>query len=469
MKYSFLLNTYKSSYKTLKDRLDENDEKIEDIYYDIYKLKNEYLETLSIHSDIIDKFIDNVYLFSNKETNDKFFKRIKNFIKPLTIDNYKILYGFRLYMYQYVNKEFVNSKVSYGTLYLLLMIITGGLLYLPIKINGQVLNIGNNLDKIVTGKDYLYSPLYKKVKEEEDAFMEDLRMTGFAYRGMKDISNLKFSSVAEATTNIAIKENVFILATYFDKMLNLIILLSIDNVKEVFSPYLSINDFKYSMGDLNKDTFDYLGKDFMSNDCLQDFYRRKYIVPKKGITLLTEGGNKCIVVEGEDKLLGYYIAYLEVSENVSNISAFYLTANTNSCIEFYETTQALLNFYGVKGIKLKENIGYYWYSIYRTYYKGFKGSNLVQAVIGSTINYSVTGNSYESGNEGNTKLRTNILVDKEISINAFKRRLPIGQTRSKEAEILAKKLCIKLEPNETVVSPFERKQKVKVSKNFNEN
>lgn len=45
----------------------------------------------------------------------------------------------------------------------------------------------------------------------------------------------------------------------------------------------------------------------------------------------------------------------------------------------------------------------------------------------------------------------------------FKRTLPMGQKRSDEASVLAKNLCINLSDNETIVSSFERKQKVRIN------
>ena len=59
---------------------------------------------------------------------------------------------------------------------------------------------------------------------------------------------------------------------------------------------------------------------------------------------------------------------------------------------------------------------------------------------------------------------SSLLAEKKIKINAFKRKLPSGSVRSKQAEDLAKKYCIDLKDDETIVSSFERKQKVKLNR-----
>lgn len=76
---------------------------------------------------------------------------------------------------------------------------------------------------------------------------------------------------------------------------------------------------------------------------------------------------------------------------------------------------------------------------------------------------------YKDNNSNNIKKTgepISPIVSKMIRINAFKRRLAEGQHRSYEAESLAKKLCIQLDDDEIIVSPFERKQRIKLSNNF---
>ena len=70
--------------------------------------------------------------------------------------------------------------------------------------------------------------------------------------------------------------------------------------------------------------------------------------------------------------------------------------------------------------------------------------------------------------KSNSKLKeggkpSSLLAEKKIKINVFKRKLPSGSVRSKQAEDLAKKYCIDLQDDETIVSSFERKQKVKLN------
>ena len=59
-------------------------------------------------------------------------------------------------------------------------------------------------------------------------------------------------------------------------------------------------------------------------------------------------------------------------------------------------------------------------------------------------------------------INKNLLAEKIVKVNAFKRKLPSGSKRSDNADMLSKKYCIDLNEDETIVSPFERKQKVKL-------
>lgn len=68
----------------------------------------------------------------------------------------------------------------------------------------------------------------------------------------------------------------------------------------------------------------------------------------------------------------------------------------------------------------------------------------------------------------NTKYKVNLGIDFGFygkmtqEISAFKRRLPAGSKASEEAKVLAEKYALDLDEDETLVSPFTRKRKIRV-------
>lgn len=75
---------------------------------------------------------------------------------------------------------------------------------------------------------------------------------------------------------------------------------------------------------------------------------------------------------------------------------------------------------------------------------------------------------YRGGYSPNSKHKVNSGIDfgfyGEITqeISAFKRRLPARSKASEEAKVLAEKYALDLDEDETLVSPFTRKRKIRV-------
>lgn len=209
---------------------------------------------------------------------------------------------------------------------------------------------------------------------------------------------------------------------------------------------------------------------------LSDLYKRKYILPTGGILIEFKEYNyalKNIISEGYDSIIGYYIFSLQLIHRRSGFSYFNLTGNFNSVAIVNNNLIVMFDFYGVHG-RMQNGRERFTIANINKLSDGLIDRKLMElnCYYVEKIDYEVllpeywkyrdnTSDSRKKTGEINTPV-----VSKMIKINAFKRKLAEGQHRSYDAECLAKKLCIKLDDDETIVSPFERKQRIKLSNNF---
>lgn len=263
---------------------------------------------------------------------------------------------------------------------------------------------------------------------------------------------------------------------YYSKLVDLFNVMYVDEARSVFENYLDLDIFRNNSLDLILTNAEDNIFSYIDREDLQDLYKRKYIVPTGGIVLKFEEYNNSlenIISEGYDDVIGYYIFSLQLIYKRSNFSYFNLTGNFNSVAVVNNNLIAMFDFYGVHGrtqdsrerftitnlIKLADNL--------------IEGGVLsLNCYYADKIDYEVLIPEYWKYRDNTSASRKKTgdintpVVSKMIKINAFKRKLAEGQHRSYDVECLAKKLCIKLNDDETIVSPFERKQRIKLSNNF---
>lgn len=271
-------------------------------------------------------------------------------------------------------------------------------------------------------------------------------------------------------------KSFFLFSLYYDKLVNIFNMMYIDEAKTVFENYMNFNIFRINPLDLILNYVEDNVFSYIDRQDLKDLYKRKYIVPTSGVVLKFEEYSNIlenVIAEGYDDLIGYYIFSLQLISKRNNFSYFNLTGDFNSVAIVNNNLIAMFDFYGVHGRVQKGVERFTITNINKLADNILSGEMLaLNCYYPSKIDYEVLMPEYWKyrGNTSNPRKKTgehnNPVVSKMIRINAFKRKLAEGQHRSYEAESLAKKLCIKLNNDETIVSPFERKQRVKLSNNF---
>lgn len=484
MKYKFLMNIFKVGVSSEDIPWDKLEVHSLAVYNYLIRLKINYESKIGRKFGILDRIMDELYLggiLNSKVKIDKKYKTLVKFLKTLTKEDCRVINSFRLYMYQEMN-EIENVKdvmITACVPYFLFTTLAGGILYLPLEVNGKKISIWKELDKLhETGTS---SPLY--INDDDANLVLASKMSdGYSDPVMDKIKDKKkIKALVHNIINGAFtyfKGEIYL--RYYEHLLGLFNALAIPEVNRVYSNYIDINFFKLNLGDME---FIMVDKDrrinFLHRGTLKDLYSRKYLVPKNGVLLKTKikrdkavtDYNYGVVAEGYDDVIGYYIYNLDIFDKKCDVSGFFLTTDTNSCAVVSPTVLSLFDFYGVNPEVFKDGKRGYLYGDLLLGRKILFNKNCeVERIIQryKETDYEVLLPSYWKyrgqiiPNNDKTGEAENVLVTEMIKISAFKRNLAKGQHRSQKADALAKKLCIKLKEGETIVSPFERKQKVKL-------
>jgi len=505
LKYKCLLNILKNSKEYTLLNSDRNTDTAQaSIYYELINIKISLEEDLDRRLIIIDKFLDGIYLSKvliNKDIN-KVYKALTTFMKNCSEKDFRVLYLYRLKLYNFMLKESIPYEYCYLIPYVTLTIICGGILYLPLSVGNKSINLGKDLDDLVNPEKFFSSKLVK----------EDFKLECY-YRKEDEKLNSRFieSKKKEIATN-CFKKSLGFLNTYIEKLLSIYNCLHIPTVNNNVKEYVDLDLFKLVIKDVDDD----LGKAILDadpkyvtlnisalflgegeelktefkfpnlvvNSDLKTLRERKYILPKGGVVVVPEimKKNSSLILEGYDDLIGYYICQLSDNGYDKHFNLINLTTNVNNIYKVDVNLLSLFNLYKVPYTPLEKSD-----KVFNTVNEGLRVldfKDMFKAVyniddcvvkikgcnyIYEDIHIDIFKPSYwkykgiaNNSNHKELDYNKNLLAEKIVKINAFKRKLPSGNKRSNNADLLSKKYCIDLEEDETIVSSFERKQKVKL-------
>lgn len=497
MRYKFLFDIFKNSkeYKLFKSNKNTDDVQL-DVYEQMVSVKMELETIYQKKFIIIDKFIDGIYLskvLCNSDLN-KIYKVLTKFIKSCSIEDFRILYLFRLKLYNSILGKEGPYVYCYLLPYVSLSVVCGGILYLPLVVDDKKITLGKELDELAKPEHFFDSRL---VTVDERVFTY--------FRGP-----LKKEKVEVAKSFL--KTSCDIINKYLDKLLSVYNSLYLENVNNLIKNFINLDLFKLSINDINNDIGLAIFKreSIYSNSNLVDLglkrilnefvefkfsslvtgcdfnglRDRKFILPNKGVMLKCEEApkNSSLVLEGYDELLGYYICQLVYNGKDEYFDMFLLKSSVSNVCDL---SVSLLNLYNLYKINSpKSDFTEMVFSNTSEGFRMFDMDSIFTATYADTeddmenIRYyncicekvtleilQPTYWKYKDRNY-NTNLKTrpssDLFAEKMISIGAFKRRLPDGSQRGEQVEQLAEKYCINLKEGETIVSPFERRQKVKL-------
>lgn len=504
-KYNFLLSAFDSldTFFNIKDINSLNKQfgslnKL--IYENCYNIVLRYKKVFDFtDNSILDKIMDtlvlgnNIFELKNERDKSKRNDLLVDFISKCSINDFRIIHNFKLFMVQeissFCNLELTTQKepkidfmdddkaLAVGVSFKLLLLLTaveGGIIYKPLNIKGKMLDIGNELNKLINPKYFSQSALFDFDVTIFNAIREYMSVKKDV-KSKKEVVNI----LSNFYKNHCIKysnKSFFLFSLYYDKLVDIFNMMYIDDAKVVFENYLDLNIFKMNPLDLILNNVEDNIFSYIDRKDLSDLYKRKYIVPTGGILMEFKEYNyalKNIISEGYDSIIGYYIFSLQLIHRRSGFSYFNLTGNFNSVAIVNNNLIAMFDFYGVHG-RMQNGRERFTIANINKLSDGLIDRKLMElnCYYVEKIDYEVllpeywkyrdnTSDSRKKTGEINTPV-----VSKMIKINAFKRKLAEGQHRSYDAKCLAKKLCIKLDDDETIVSPFERKQRIKLSNNF---
>lgn len=496
MKYKFLFNILKSSleFNIFRDVGDNEsmDNMIQETYEYLIHIKVELEKKVERRLFIVDKFLDEIFLtrLINKDNDiNKIYKKLTLFIKSCSIDDFRELYLYKLSIYNDLSspKESYNFPLVFIP-YIIISIICGGIIYKPLKLSsGLIISIGNDLDSMTTGEGFLSSKLVNDTMNK--MMLDDKEEINFSDLGAKP--SQIFKAKAAMVSKLLTKNSCYIY-NYLERLLGLYNALYIPSVNEAMGNYITIDMFKLDFGnDLFKDNPDCFGgcevnpgyTTFVPGYNLECLRNRNYILPKNGVILKVLDDTNDIssfILEGYDDIIGCYICQMKDINDCRVIDLIFMTANVNNIIYPNDCTISLLNLYDVAPIIKRGDEGIEQIDVFNiliSSYSACKKDSDAKLEYTShymkykSLEYEVYKPSYwkykglaklKQHNQKELVEKESLLAEKEIKINAFKRKLPKGSSRSKQAEELARKYCLDLKDDETVVSPFERKQKVRL-------
>lgn len=505
MKYKCLLNIFKNSKEYALFKSNRNTEEVQtDIYCELTKVKFDLENEHGKKFYIIDRFLDSLYLSKllfNKDTN-KVYKSLTDFIKKCTVDDFRILYLFRLKVYDSMLREKSPYKYCYLMPYVSLTVVCGGILYLPLKIGDKSINLGKDLDSLISSENFFNSKLVK----------ENFNLKHYYYSDKETVNNVHLNKMKTEITNNCSRSSLRFINTYIEKLLSIFNCLHIPAVNNNIKEYIDLDLFKLVISDVDED----LGKAIFKtnpkfvtlslstlfldkeeeentefkfpslavNSDFSTLRERKYLLPKNGVIVISDEAPKesSLILEGYDDLIGYYICQLVDNSIDKHFNLFFLTSCTSNVYIADVNLSCLFNLYDVKystwdksktilnssvdGLRFMkmEDVFKAAYDIDVEGIIKIYGNNYLDEDLNITVlkpsYWKYKGDCLNINKTG--KHCNNLLAEKIVKVNAFKRKLPSGSKRSDNADMLSKKYCIDLNEDETIVSPFERKQKVKL-------
>lgn len=484
MKYKFLLRLYKDSRKEIKvvikyqDLLAEIKDRSYQLFYKsvfVFKSKNK-----GIDCSCLDTLLDKCYLTGDLLSNniDKEYNALRGFIKGLTVHDFKVLHKFRLYLETEIvmvmpqNADDVEENMLLTYLSTVVFVCEGGILYLPMKYRNCTVNIGKALDSLVDIKrDSVKHPLIQYDQWVLDKLIPEDTDVSLTY-------SQKILFINDIIKSLVIKEISSGLGVYYNYLLNLAFALDNLSIRNLIENYIHEDVFKYNAGYFkiySKEQPSLVQRFRLAKKHFKNFYNRKVILPSSGIFIKVtkEKDSKVLACESNDDIFGRRIFWFIMSEESKfyHIDDIHLETGYGTMFIFFNGSNSVLDVLGIANLFANDVVEFDGIALMIdksdmvTCYRQHKYSEV------DSLQYEVYQPNYWKyrGNGGNGNVisnnikGTNKLYAEEIKkLSPFKRNLPDGQTRSPEATTLAKKLCINLADNETVVGEFERKQRVRI-------
>lgn len=481
MRYKFLMHLYKYKCKLCVLPIEECGKVDRDVIYnnliELYYLFKKSLPE-STDTSIVNKLIDFVVLGNRLDDSidiNKQYKFLIKFIDNMSIDDFRILHAFRYFFLHYFkdvsitlyktnHPDAIHRIIYLNRILIACITIEGGILYNAIQIKDAKINIGRCLDDLFNVDHVEYNHL-----------------TGLGFAFPKDFKESLYPRTFKLPVGF-----ISLFDGEYSKYLNLCNMYYNPAYKFLILKYVNIKCLKMSLAD-KIDSFctsvnyesSTISSDIVNSMFLMDhsycnsFYSRKLLLPAGGVktSYIKDKINFLTVVnESYDPLLGYTIGAIDVNKKVNSsyydcsFSTVYLQPEITDIHKICRMPYILYSLYSLEGGKYDLINLEMCSSCFKPSDKRlqFDLTNLQKYEFLRTTTdkeYKRYENSGYKSYDVESKSSVD-KVEKIVKVDAFTRKLPKGFHRSQSASELAKKYCINLEDNETIVDNFERVQKV---------
>lgn len=448
----------------------------------------------NLNCNVIDIFVDRLVL-SNAMFEEDFNKVRKSFkavFDDLSIEDYKVLHKFRLFLekeivetgsgkYRKIGTDNVEQKVldrdstetATCSIIAMMGIITleGGILYRYTEVRNLKLNIGSDLDALVGKSD--------KVKKK---LLYYDNIVNLAFEACPESIGVKVSENQKIEMGNAIlgkSDNVAcsVFNSYYIYLLDLFMGLTNADVRRVIENSITEDSLKLNIPlALNNTDFNTsLLHRFIAKDEMFDaFYDRTVLLPGSGVEIRYPENeyrnSKVLACECDDEIFGrqIFIFITDVDAHFYSCKTVFLDLRVGSFDTLHDVVQPIFDIYGIRD-KLNGAVEF----TQLTFQPESRGTTKVmvrdekKTELGD-IKYEVYQPTYwrykgRNNGQSNTAQQSSAVMGQILkNIKPFPRNLAQGQQRGKQADELAKKLCIRLKEGTTLVSEFERKQNIRL-------
>lgn len=420
-------------------------------------------------------------------------KMFKKVFRQLTVYDYKVLHKFRLF----IEKEMTNAAdieelradsqvtikgdnfefITAGLLLILLMLsIEGGILYEYFNVRNITMNLGKDLDNLVDkripAEQRRTLMLYDNMSLLAAEYLDINLAKGIGVGKSTEIGNKLLENIKNESSNLFGNWYIFLLDLCFG--------LHNESTRKVIESYISENTFKFNL--INALGFSDYNTSLVHRYVLDDnvheaFYSREVLLPSSGVEITFKDADyakaKTSVCECDDEVFGrnIFIFTLDDSNYYFCCKSLYLDLKIGSFDQLPNGMSPVFDVYNIRN-EFNSVATFTELAVELNQKESRLNRNKKETVL-EELEYTVyipTHWRYKNQNkqvqkEFNPNTECSALYGKELkNIKPFTRPLANGHQRSINAEQLAKQLCIKLKPGTTLVSEFERMQRVRLDK-----
>lgn len=418
-------------------------------------------------------------------------KMFKKVFSELTIYDYKVLHKFRLF----IEKEMTNAEdieelredsqvaikgdnfefITAGLLLILLILsLEGGILYEYFNVRNITMNLGKDLDNLVD----------KKVPSEQRRTLmlyDNMSALAVEYLGDKITKNIgvgKSTEIGNKLLENIKNESSNLFGNWYIYLLDLCFGLHNESIGKVIESYITENTFKFNL--INALGFSDYNTSLVHRYVLDDevheaFYSREVLLPSSGVEITfkdTDYANaKTLVCECDDEVFGrnIFIFTLDDSNYYFCCKSLYLDLKVGSFDQLPNGMSPVFDIYHIRN-EVNNVVRFTELAVELNQNESRLNRNKKETIL-EELDYTVCTPTYwryknqskQEQKESSHTVECSALYGKELkNIKPFTRPLASGHQRSNKAEQLAKQLCIKLKPGRTLVSEFERMQRVRL-------